>query len=307
MNSPSSQLKKLLADYQILSYLQGEKLKGLPPPKKVSDSLFSLFLVKKNDRQSILKVLKNNNFISRITKEATFYQIFNRCPTTKQFIVNLITYSFQTPAFIEIDYLKHYQTLGDLHQINKPPSKLVWEKILSALSQFHWNKVDLNRFKLADLPRVRNDVFYLTKLIKLDTGQRIKNYFAIDPKKIIQLINSNKEKLNNNYLTLGDRNPTNILIKDEKVKLIDFDRVGISNPGVDFTFLYLTLLPHPSLQSLLVDYLNHRYKNISHFWFHFWFDILMRSVDEYHFWFKINPARAQLIRKLFFASLLKLN
>jgi len=220
----TKKLKQFLRNYQILSYLQGIPITNYITPKYHSQSGFLIFHAKKSNKELLLKILYQPKFFSRLESEIFFYKTFSSLTRVKKFIPQLFNFSKNPPGFLEIEYLKNYYPLGSFHQISHHLDSQLLKKILSVINLFHNknNLVNLKKQKYI-IPK-RTDQFYLNKLINLDTGERINNYFNTDPNKIIKLIRICAKNLAEaEYFVLGDRNPSNILIKDATIKLIDFD------------------------------------------------------------------------------------
>lgn len=293
-------LKKILSRYSSFIYLNGPPGKVLEKePKNTSLSGFYVFLVNDSGQEKILKILWNNKFYSRLQNEKFVYQTIAKINNLKDYLPRC--YQFSTKDnFFEIEFLKNYQNLGLVHQISNLPSINLLVKILETISYFHINKKRLE-IKKNILP-ARDYHFYLKKLFNLDTGHRIKIFFSEETeKKIKQFLTEKKEMFikKSDCFLLGDRNPSNIFVKNSQIKLVDFDRIGIGNPALEYSFLYLTLLPYPNHLKTLISFLKKRYDQQKEFWFHFLFDIMFRSIDEIYFWEKKDKKIVFLLKNNF--------
>ena len=83
--------------------------------------------------------------------------------------------------------------------------------------------------------------------------------------------------------------------------MIDFDRIGLGNPSLDYTFLFITLQNQPQLIKKLLQFLKKEYRDDKDFWIRFWVDNLIRLVDEYVFWLNKDKNKSQLLKNSFFA------
>lgn len=296
----SKNLHQLLSSYKNLVFLKGNRLPYLNLfPKKEGDSGFLIFLGKKRGKKIILKILWEKKFEKRFNTEVFVLNNFSKkFSFIKNKLPKIYQYSFEKINFFEINYLNDYQSLGDYHQINNNSfSRKILENILTTINIFHQSIANLPSF---DFSYVRNSYFYQEKLFKLDTGTRIENFFGKNQRtKIETIFLKNKNKLNDKIsFVLGDRNPSNILVKNESIKLIDFDRSGIGNPAIDFTFLYICLIDS-SLAKFFLSFLKKKYSKVKNFWFHFWYDVLQRLVDEIYYWEKNDKKRFSILKKNF--------
>lgn len=307
-------LKTLLSSYEKILYLKGKPLPFLNLfPKEEGGSGFLVFLVEKEEkhpRKLIVKILWEEKFKARFDNEIFIYKKIPKIkPQLRKFLPSLVNLSSKGLKFFEIEYLDDFDKLGETQEVEKISSQIL-KKILKTISLFHLPKSALlSHFNDVSLNLYRGYPFYFNKLFRLDTAERISHYFGERfSQKMKKILEKSKEKLiGGEFLVLGDRNPSNVLIKDNKIKLIDFDRVGFGNPALDFTFLFLVLIEFPALQKELMEYLKERYQNIKNFWFVFWFDVLFRSADVFYFWEKRNKKRAKLVKDFFLRDFDKIN
>lgn len=299
-------LRNLLSSYEKILYLKGEPLPFLNLyPQQEGGSGFLVFLVEKKKKVSkklIVKILWNKKFEERFNNELFIYKKIPQIkPNLKKFLPCLVSVSLKDLKFFELEYLDNFKKLGEIHTVEKISTDLL-KKILEVISLFHLSKSELSiHFKNVSFAYYRDYSFYFNKLFHLDTAERINHYFGEQFfQKIKKILEENKEKLTEGeFLILGDRNPSNVLIKDNEIKLIDFDRAGFGNPALDFTFLFLDLIEFPNLQKEVIEYLKEKYKNVKNFWFVFWFDVLFRSIDIFYFWEKRNKKKAKLFKQFF--------
>lgn len=300
-------LCQLLSSFDQKIYLSGLRIPSLNLfPKRETESGFLVFLVKKKSKKTILKVLWKKEFDFRFKNEIFVYNDLPKIkPSLKELIPWLINHSLLNLKYLEIEYLEGFKKLGETQVVRKI-SKKIFTKLLEAISSFHLSKDKLSEKDF--LQPYRGYLFYGEKLFHLDTGKRISFYFGdLFFEKIKNLLEKNKQKLSEaNFLVLGDRNPSNILIKNEKIKIIDFDRIGLGNPAFDFSFLFLVLIEFSDLQKELLEYLKKKYQKIKNFWFVFWFDVLFRTPDVLFFWEKKDKKRFLLLKNNFLSIFDKL-
>jgi len=303
-----SSLKNLLDDYQQREYLQGVPVKQLKlAPKEYSESGYLVFLVNKNMRPSILKIIWDNQFYFRYKAEIFIYENLAKQKTIAAYLPKLLCKKVKPIPFFEIEYLVAYQPLGDKHQIKIQLTSYLVNKIIDVLSRFHRLKVERKDF----LNQQRTAFFYKEKLTRLATGKRVVRYFGSEIKnKLINFLKKNESMFSGeNRFILGDRNPSNIFILPQKnsLKLIDFDRIGFANPALDYTYLYLSSIEQPDALSLFLSRLKQVYGNNQIFWTRYWYDLLIRCADEMAFWDEKDQSRLRLLKSIFEQTLLKLN
>lgn len=289
-------LRGQTARQQVSRSATPQKFGGLPARKK------------DNNNKSILKILWQERFLERFKSELFIYKEFGQIkPEVSDYLPSLINYSERELKYLEIEYLDGYQPIGETNNLRPDLSEEDLLKVFKVISCFHFPK---NKLQLPfSLENLRTYDFYMRKLIKLDTGERINKYISQGlVKKVRDILERQKrELLVSDYFVLGDRNPSNILMKDNILKIIDFDRAGWSNPAIDFTFFYVILLPWSKMTDKLLGFLRKKYGGIKDFWLRFRVDVLIRLVDEIYFWHEKDPKRAELLKINFRKIMLELS
>lgn len=303
----------LLKEKIITKYLRGPKT-FLPQlkvkPETISESGYLVLLVTKNGLKTILKLLLDQSRANEFEAELFVYQKLKELqPKIKNKIPQLYAFANkQTLKYIEIEYLEDYQPLGKIHEFSSSINNAQIKQIIKLLSLFHIKKK--GEILRKQLNKIRPPLYYQAKINYLHKKNKIlKIHQSSLFSRLRKILNSKKEIIQSTaqYLILGDRNPSHLLIQGRTLKTYDFNTVGIGNPAYDYTFIYLCLFVFNSQQAeLLLKCLQKQYYQVNHFWNCFWFDMLIRSLGEtYYYQEHKDHHRSKLCNRLFFDTLKK--
>jgi hypothetical protein len=297
-------LKKLLSQYDEVSYLRGQTIPTINLKPQINHhSRYIQFIVKKKGADSLLKIHWWKDIAdSKFQTELFIYKNLTKInPHLKKYIPSLINYSTYNLEFIELELLKNYTSIGDLNSLSIVPDIDLITNIVDIIKQFHITYEDLDDTNHV-LVETRNYQWYIDELKNINriisTNKTIKSFYPSST--VNNIIEKNKEKLfAKKYLVLNDRNPSNVLIKNSQIKILDFDKSGLSNPAIDYTFLYCLLLENDKLAIVYLKMLEKIYKNVSFFWEIFWLDTLYKLFGLLFYWEKHDQMKSNFYKKQF--------
>ncbi|MDO8610042.1 MAG: hypothetical protein Q7R95_05810 [bacterium] len=297
-------LKKLLSQYDQVSYLRGQIIPTINLKPQINHhSRFIQFIVKKKNVSSILKIHWWKDIAdSKFQTELYIYNdLLKRNPHLKEHMPSLIHFSIHNLEYLELELLIDYIPLGDSNSLSKVPDIDLITKLIKIMRNFHIPKKDLIDTHHA-LEETRNYKWYIEEVKKIDriiaNNKILKSFYPSSS--INDIIEKNKNRfLVTKYLVLNDRNPSNVLINNSKIKILDFDKSGLSNPAIDYTFLYCLLLENDKLASIYLKILEKTYNKFSYFWEIFWLDTLFKLTGLIFYWEKNDQVKSTFYKKQF--------
>lgn len=272
----------------LISYLQGYKnirVNNLKP-RYVNKSGNLILIVKKPQaKETILKIAYSSVAITRLKKESFFYTEIYRKHFKNCFKIPTLNESHfgNNYNYIEMEKLPVTKVLGNAHFLNSEIEFSIFKKIIESLNCMHNNTPDnLKNFEL------KRSFTYYSKLLK-------RSYFRKPDVKdlILRYLETYRIIADKNYsnraFVLKDVNFGNIIKNNESklLMLIDFSSYGKGFAPIDYSYLYTVLLQSQNFQlrqrDLFTNEIIRVIKN-PEMQFIFWFDVLVRILEENEYW-----------------------